>query len=108
LPICSLSNQDLSNLDVLARYTINQDNTLKFNYQNINKLPDLVYNLYQSDYVSYNWSHNFKNQKINNLEVEADLKWFSASAQFSTINDYLYFRSEERRVGKESRSRWSQ
>ncbi|SRR5690554_33023 len=90
----SLSNQDLSNLDVLARYTINQDNTLKFNYQNINKLPDLVYNLYQSDYVSYNWSHNFKNQKINNLEVEADLKWFSASAQFSTINDYLYFSND--------------
>jgi hypothetical protein len=90
----SLSDQDLSNLDIFARYTINEQNTLKFKYQNINKLPDLVYNLYQSDYIAYNWSNNFKNQKINNLEVEADLKWLSASAQFSTINDYLYFSND--------------
>ncbi len=90
----SLSDQDLSNLDIFARYTINEQNTLKFKYQNINKLPDLVYNLYQSDYIAYNWSNNFKNQKINNLEVKADLKWLSASAQFSTINDYLYFSND--------------
>lgn len=91
----SLSDQDLSNLDVFARYSLSEENTLKFKYQNINKLPDLIYNLYQSDYVSYNWSNNFKNQKINNLEVEADLKWLSATAQFSTLNDYLYFSNDD-------------
>lgn len=91
----SITNQDLSNLDVFARYKINDSNTLKFKYQNINKLPDLVYNLYQSDYIAYNWSNNFKNQKINNLEVVADLKWLSASAQLSTINDYLFFSNDD-------------
>jgi hypothetical protein len=90
----SLSDDNLSNLDVSARYTINQENKLNFRFQNINKLPDLNYNLYQSNYVGYNWFNNFKNQKINNIEVEADLKWFSASAQLSNINDYLYFSND--------------
>jgi hypothetical protein len=32
-------------------------------YQNLNKLPNDNYNLYQSSYVNYNWSNNFKNEK---------------------------------------------
>lgn len=90
----SLSDNDLSNLDVSARYTINDENSLHFRYQNINKLPDLNYNLYQSNYVGYNWSNNFKNQKINNIEVEANLKWVSASMQLSNLNDYLFFSND--------------
>lgn len=87
----SLGDENLSNLDLSARYTINEENKINFKYQNINKLPDHIYNLYQSNYIAYNWFNNFKNQKINNLEVEADLKWFNASMQFSNLNDYLYF-----------------
>src|SRR5690606_10392704 len=67
---------------------------LTFKYQNINKLPDLNYNLYQSNYLGYNWYNDFKNQKINNLEVEANLKWFEASMQLSNMNDYLYFSND--------------
>lgn len=91
----SLGDENLSNLDLLVRYRINDKNILNFKYQNINKLPDLNYNLYQSNYVGYNWSNNFKNQKINNLEVEAKLKWFEASMQLSNINDYLYFSNDD-------------
>lgn len=87
----SIGNQDLSNLDLYARYRFDQDNSLEFKARNINKLPNAMYNLYQSGYVGYNWSNNFSNQKINNLEVQANLKWFEASAQFSTMKDYLYF-----------------
>lgn len=90
----SLGDENLSNLDLSARYKINDENILNFKYQNINKLPDLNYNLYQSNYVGYNWSNDFKNQKINNLEVEANLKWFEVSMQLSNINDYLYFSNE--------------
>src|SRR5690606_6865303 len=42
----------------------------------------------------YNWYNNFKNQKINNLEAQASLKWLDASVQLSNINDYLYFSND--------------
>lgn len=87
----SLGQENLSNLDISARYSINSENKINIVYQNINKLPDHIYNLYQSNYVGYNWSNDFKNQKINNLEVEAELEWFNASVQLSNLNDYLYF-----------------
>lgn len=90
----SLSDDDLFNLDVSARYMINEDNLLHFRFQSMNKLPDLNYNLYQSSYVEYNWSNDFKNQKINNLEVQANLKWLSASMQLTNLNDYLYFSND--------------
>ena len=90
----SLAKENLSNLNLSARYKINDENVLSFSYQNINKLPDLNYNLYQSNYVEYNWYNNFKNQKINNLEAQASLKWFDASVQLSNINDYLYFSND--------------
>lgn len=90
----SLGDENLSNLDLSARYKINNENTINLKYQNIQKLPDLNYTLYQSNYVGYNWYNNFKNQKINNFEAEANLKWFDASVQLSNINDYLYFSND--------------
>lgn len=90
----SLAQENLSNLNLSARYKINNENVLSFSYQNINRLPDLNYNLYQSNYIEYNWYNNFKNQKINNLEAQASLKWFDASVQLSNINDYLYFSND--------------
>jgi hypothetical protein len=41
-----------------------------FGYQNLNKLPNDNYNLYQSSYVNYNWSNNFK-KKINSITATA-------------------------------------
>jgi len=90
----SLGDQSLSNLDLSARYTLNQENKINFRYQNINKLPNHIYNLYQSDYLQYNWYNNFKNQKINNFEIEFSLKWLDASMQVSNMNDYLYFSND--------------
>lgn len=90
----SLGDENLSNLDLSARYKINEENVLYLKYQNINKLPDLNYNLYQSNYVGYNWSNNFKNQKINNFEAQAKLKWLDVSMQLSNLDDYLYFSND--------------
>jgi hypothetical protein len=36
-------------------------------------LPNDNYNLYQSSYVNYNWSNNFKNEKINSITATDDL-----------------------------------
>jgi hypothetical protein len=50
----------LSNLKAV-NYEFNEE--YLFGYQNLNKLPNDNYNLYQSSYVNYNWSNNFKNEK---------------------------------------------
>jgi hypothetical protein len=60
----------------------------------MNKLPDLNFRLYQSDYVHYNWFNDFKNEKINNFEIEAKTKWLTASAQYTILNDHLYFKND--------------
>lgn len=87
----SITNQSLSNLDAKLQYDIDEDNQLTFQFQNINKLPNNNYNLYQSSYVAYNWSNDFKNEKINSLIANATTPWINASFQFSVLNDHLYF-----------------
>lgn len=87
----SITNQSLANIDASARYRYNDETELSFRYQNMNKLPNHNFNLYQSDYAEYNWSENWKNEKINNFEVGATTKWLSAALQYTVLNDYLYF-----------------
>jgi len=90
----SITDQSLSNFDASATYKLDDYNKFSFQYQKINKLPNHNYNLYQSSYIEYNWINNFKNEKINNFRVKADTQWGSASLQFSTFNDQLYFGNE--------------
>ena len=87
----SITNQSLSDLDVKLQYDLNDDTQLFFRYQNINKLPNDNYELFQSSFINYNWSNNFKNEKINSLSANALTPWVNASLQFSTLNDHLYF-----------------
>lgn len=87
----SFTNQSLSNLDAKMEYELNEEMQLSFQYQNVNKLPNDNYNLYQSSYINYNWSNDFKNEKINSISVNAISPWVSVSAQYSTFNDHLYF-----------------
>ncbi|KGO88852.1 putative porin [Flavobacterium suncheonense] len=90
----SLTNQSLANIEANVRYTLNDKNTFALKYQNMNKLPDLNYVLYQSDYVAYNWYNTFKNEKINNFEVEAQTQWLDASFQYTVLNDHLFFANQ--------------
>jgi hypothetical protein len=87
----SITNQSLSNLDAKMQFDLNDENQFIFQYQNINKLPNNNYNLHQSSYVAYNWSNDFKNEKINSLSLSALTSWLTASAQFSILKDHLYF-----------------
>jgi hypothetical protein len=91
----SITDQSLANIDVSARYTFNDQNIISVRYQNMNKLPDLNFRLYQSDYVQYNWYNEFKNEKINNIEVEAKTQWLTASMQYTVLNDHLYFSQDD-------------
>ena len=90
----SVAGQALSNIDAGLTYTINPKNRLSFRYQNLNKIPDLNYNLHQSSYVGYNWNNDFKNEKINTIEAHAFTQWANASLQLRTLNDWLYFSND--------------
>lgn len=87
----SITNQSLSNLDAKMQLDLDEENQFTFQYQNINKLPNNNYNLYQSSYVAYNWSNNFNNEKINSLSASATTPWVNASFQFSILKDHLFF-----------------
>ena len=87
----SISKIATRNLSANLEYKINDKNSLSFQYENISKVPNNNYALHQSSYVNYNWSNEFKNEKVNNITVNANLQWFKASAQVTSLNDHLYF-----------------
>ena len=87
----SVTAQSLSNLDAKLQYDLNDEIQLAFQYQNINKLPNNNYNLHQSSFVQYNWSNDFKNEKINTIKANAISPWIDAELQLSVLNDHLYF-----------------
>jgi hypothetical protein len=87
----SISTQPMRNLDVKANFQIDDENSIGFKLQNNTKIPDHVYNLFQSSYKAYNWSNSFNNEKISNLEAVAETKWLNAAAQVSVLEDKLYF-----------------
>ncbi|MFP9098186.1 putative porin [Flavobacterium sp. RHBU_24] len=90
----SITNQSLADINLQARYKFDDKNSVSAHYRNMNKLPDLNYQLYQSDYKWYNWENSFKNEKINNFEFEANTKWADASLQYTILNDHLYFSND--------------
>lgn len=87
----SVTKQSISNLEAKLNYDLNEDFQFVFGYQNLSKLPNDIYNLYQSEYVNYNWSNSFKNEKINVISGDAVTPWFDASLQLSVLTDHVYF-----------------
>jgi hypothetical protein len=87
----SVTNQSLSDLDAKLRYNLNDKIQFDFRYRNMNKLPNNNYNLYQSSFIKYNWSNDFKNEKINSLSANVYTPWLNAEVQYTVLNDHLYF-----------------
>ena len=87
----SISDQSISNIEANASYKLNDDYSFQFKYQKLNSLPNLNFSLYQSGYVDYNWSNNFKNEKLNQFEFSAQTKWLNVSATYKILNDHLFF-----------------
>lgn len=90
----TLSGASMSNIQARVAYQFDDQNSLTLRYQNLNKIPDNIFNLYQSRYVAYNWSNDFKNEKINLLEGHLNTKWGQAWVNIQTLNDHLYFADE--------------
>lgn len=97
----SISNQPLRNFDAKLTYTINPKNSINFQYQNISKSPNNNYVLNQSSYLSYNWFNSFKNEKINNLIVNANTQWVNASVQLTSLDDHLFFQDTIHQINQQ-------
>ena len=91
----SITKQSLFDFSANLKYQYNDKNSISFEYQNNNKLPNNVYNLHQSSYINYNWYNNFNNEKSNTIKVEANTQWANATLQLNTLNDYLYFSNDD-------------
>jgi hypothetical protein len=51
----------------------------------------MIITIYQSSYVNYNWSNDFKNEKINSITGAITLGY---KRRFSSdTNDHLYFKN---------------
>jgi hypothetical protein len=50
--------------------------------------------LYQSSYIAYNWSNNFKTEKRNQIQAEAKTKWLNLEFNYTVLNDHLFFANE--------------
>ncbi|WP_130736417.1 putative porin [Flavobacterium sp. J27] len=87
----AITNQSVSNIQATLNYKLNEDYQFQFQYQKLNTLPNLNYTLYQSGYVDYNWSNHFNNEKRNQFQLLANTKWINLEAQYTILNDYLYF-----------------
>ncbi|BCY28430.1 hypothetical protein KK2020170_12980 [Flavobacterium okayamense] len=87
----AITDQSISNIEAIAKYKISDDYQFEFKYQKLNTLPNLNYTLYQSDYVSYNWFNNFKNEKRNQLQAKANTKWLNLEVNYTVLDDYLFF-----------------
>ncbi len=87
----AITDQSISNIEAIAKYKISDDYQFEFKYQKLNSLPNLNFTLYQSDYVSYNWYNNFKNEKRNQLQAKANTKWLNLEVNYSVLDDYLFF-----------------
>ena len=70
-----------------------------FNFQGFaeftSKSPDFNKQLYQSDYIDYNWQNNFGNEKIVTFGgVFNSRKWGSVEASYNAIDNYIYFNED--------------
>lgn len=91
----AISRQTFSTLEAKLNYKLNNRNDFTFSYQNFSKLPNANYMLHQSNYVSYNWKNDFKNEKINSIRVAANTQWATASLQLTTLTDHLFFSNND-------------
>jgi len=78
--------------------TFKQDSlfTFKGSFLTNSKSPNLNFLLNQSDYVSYNWFNNLKNERTRSLIFDlTSKKLLNASVQISQIDNYTYFSNNE-------------
>lgn len=81
-----------SNLYGEAGYSLDEENRLSGSIQSTSRTPDFNFLLFQSDYVNYNWSKDFKNIEEQRIKISLKSnKLLNAEVLFAQINNYTYF-----------------
>jgi len=79
-------------LSAEAAYTFSDDLAVNASINSNSKAPDFNFQLFQSDYLSYNWQNKFKNQQTKQYALEINSKKFGTlQLDFNTLDNYLYF-----------------
>jgi hypothetical protein len=75
-----------------AAYTFSDDIDINASINSNSKAPDFNFQLFQSDYLSYNWQNNFRNQQTKQLAFRFNSKKFGTlQLDYNTLDNYLYF-----------------
>ena len=75
-----------------AAYTFSDDIDINASINSNSKAPDFNFQLFQSDYLSYNWQNNFRNQQTKQLAFRLKSKKFGTlQIDYNTLDNYLYF-----------------
>ncbi|WP_237686024.1 putative porin [Flagellimonas profundi] len=85
-----------NNLEALATYRLNSNNSLTGAIHVSSRMPDFNYLLYQSDYRNFNWQNNndFENIQTQSLRFGLDSKKIGQlEAEYSLVDNYTYFAS---------------
>jgi hypothetical protein len=73
-------------------YNLNDDISAKASININSKAPNYNYQLYQSDYLNYNWKNDFDNIQTKQLSFNlTSNKYGTLEVDYSTINNHTYF-----------------
>tara|TARA_Y100001970_G_scaffold230056_1_gene285517 strand:- start:539 stop:2695 length:2157 start_codon:yes stop_codon:yes gene_type:complete len=77
----NVSKKLLKNFNVLTKYQFRSTP------------PNFNFNLYQSDYIGYNWKNfDLENQSFSTLSIKFEhLKWGYFTGEWNKLNKYVYF-----------------
>lgn len=83
---------DANYLQGAASFSFNDDTKVEASATLHSVAPNFGFQLYQSDYVNYNWQNNFENVKTQELAFELQSeKFLNASVSYTGIDDYTYY-----------------
>mgnify|MGYP003132975042 FL=1 len=83
---------DANYLTGAASFSFNENNKVEASVKVHSVAPNFGYQLYQSDYVNYNWQNSFENVKTQELKFELQSKkLLNASVSYTGIDDYTYY-----------------
>ncbi len=75
-----------------ARYKFNDDAKVEASIVINSKAPNFNFILHQSDYISYNWRNNLKNERTQSINFSLkSKKWLNADVSFTSLDNYTYF-----------------
>ena len=76
-------------------YKINESYGIQLQLNSNSRAPNYNYQLFQSDYINYNWQNNFSNIQTNQFSAKIDAKKIADfSVDFTTIDNHTYYKKE--------------